>query len=93
MSNFLAAIGDQMGLHFVGGSIGENLLFDEHERSQDIMALFIGKVYLMYTMTSFVVKHIFDFVNYCCYSFPFINLESILDTDTREIMGPEMEQD
>ena len=46
------------------------------------MTLFTGKVFLMHIVTDFVVKHIFDFVHYCCYSFSFINLGRFLDTDT-----------
>ena len=55
MSTLWAAIGDHMDLQLVRGAIGKEFPLDKHERSQDIVVLFIGKVILMDIMTDFVV--------------------------------------
>ena len=65
MSALLANVGDKTGLELIHTPIGEKLLFNKHEGSENILSLIIGKNMVMYIMPDLVVEHIFDFVHDC----------------------------
>ena len=74
MSSLLTAISDKSFFQLVKLSVWKYLLLDEDEGSKDIFPLFVDNVMIMYIVSYFIIKHIFNLVHDCCDSLAFIYL-------------------
>ena len=57
----LVVICDKSGLPLIHVAVREKLLFDEHERAQDIFMLVIGKIvdmHIINIMSHFIIQHV-----------------------------------
>ena len=83
MSTLLAAVSYKTCFELVFGAVGEIFLLHEHEGTEDILFLNIGKVILSNIVPHFIIQHIFDFVHDGRYGASLVDLKRFLHADSR----------